>query len=154
MREKILTHLQSGRWRPLKVRGLARFFDVSEESYHEVRALIKELIREGQIEVGPRGKLVPPRPEKPAAKAAKAAAPRAVPAGAVRGRFSLSERGFGFVMPEGGDQGPSKGEDIFIGPNDHLDAVTNDTVLARVAGRSSRGYYGKILEVLERGQVR
>jgi ribonuclease R len=133
----------------MKVRGLARFFDVAEESYHEFRALIKEMVREGQIEVGPRGKLVPPRAEKSMAKAA----PRALPAGAVRGRFSLSERGFGFVMPED-DQGPSKGEDIFIGPNDHLDAVTNDIVLARVAGRSPRGFYGKVLEVLERGQTR
>ena len=151
MREKILTHLQSGHWRPLKVRGLARFFDVAEESYHEFRALIKEMIREGQIEVGPRGKLVPPRDAKPKEKAK--AAPRALPAGTVRGRFSLSERGFGFVMPEG-DQGPSNGEDIFIGPNDHLDAVTNDTVLARVGGRSPRGYYGRILEIIERGQTR
>jgi ribonuclease R len=152
MREKILIHLQSGRWRPMKVRGLARFFDVAEESYHEFRALIKEMIREGQIEIGPKGKLVPPRAAQAKTKA-KAAVPRTLPAGAVRGRFSLSERGFGFVMPEG-DQGPSKGEDIFIGPGDHLDAVTNDTVLARVAGRSPRGFYGKILEVLERGQTR
>ena len=151
MREKILIHLQSGRWRPMKVRGLARFFDVAEESYHEFRALIKEMIREGQIEIGPKGKLVPPRAAQ--AKTKAKAAPRTLPAGTVRGRFSLSERGFGFVMPEG-DQGPSKGEDIFIGPNDHLDAVTNDTVLARVAGRSPRGFYGKILEVLERGQTR
>jgi len=168
MREKILAHLQSGHYQPAKVRGLARFFDVAEETYPEFRALIKAMIREGQIETGPRGKLRAPR-EPPAASspprerrgmpgcpapssAGSAARPGARP-GTVRGRFSLSDRGFGFVIPESPD-GPTGAEDIFIGPNDTLGAVTNDTVLAEVKGKSPRGYYGRIVEIVERGQTR
>jgi ribonuclease R len=148
MRQKILAHLQSRHYRPLKARGLARFFDVSEESYPEFRALIKEMIRGEEIEIGPRGKLQVPR-EPAAPRAARPAAPP----GTVRGRFSLSERGFGFVIPESPD-GPTGDEDIFIGPNDHLDAVTNDVVLAEVKGKSPRGYYGRLVEIVERGQTR
>ncbi|MCX5675561.1 MAG: VacB/RNase II family 3'-5' exoribonuclease, partial [Planctomycetota bacterium] len=168
MREKILAHLQSGHYQPAKVRGLARFFDVAEETYPEFRALIKAMIREGQIETGPRGKLRVPR-EPPAASspprerrgmpgcpapsgAGSAARPGGRP-GTVRGRFSLSDRGFGFVIPESPD-GPTGAEDIFIGPNDTLGAVTNDTVLAEVKGKSPRGYYGRIVEIVERGQTR
>jgi ribonuclease R len=154
MREKILAHLQSGHYQPAKVRGLARFFDVAEETYPEFRALIKAMIREGQIEIGPRGKLRTPR-EPPAAKAAPPAGrPRTGGRpGTVRGRFSLSDRGFGFVIPDAPD-GPTGAEDIFIGPNDTLGAVTNDTVLAEVKGKSPRGYYGRIAEIVERGQTR
>ena len=169
MREKILARLQSGHYQPAKVRGLARFFDVAEETYPEFRALIKAMIREGQIEVGARGKLRAPR-EPPAAgpaprgsdgvhandpllpQRARGARPGGRP-GTVRGRFSLSDRGFGFVIPESPD-GPTGTEDIFIGPNDTLGAVTNDTVLAEVKGKSPRGYYGRIAEIVERGQTR
>ncbi|MBM4019131.1 MAG: hypothetical protein FJ288_12525, partial [Planctomycetes bacterium] len=84
MRQKILAHIQSRHYRPVKVRGLARFFDVAEESYAEFRALLKKMIREGEVEVGPRGKLQAPRAPR---EGAERRAPPAPPAGMVRGRF-------------------------------------------------------------------
>ncbi|HUU32168.1 MAG TPA: ribonuclease R [Phycisphaerae bacterium] len=152
MREKILTHLRSHHYHPMKLRRLARFFDVAEEDYGEFRTLVKTMVRDGEIDVSPRGKLVAPREERPEAEAPKPPPARPRKAG-VAGRFSLSQRGFGFVTPAA-DDGPTGGDDLYIGPEDTLGAVTNDQVVAEVRGKSPRGWFGRILEITERGQTR
>jgi len=139
-REKILEHLRSHHYRPMKLRRLARFFDVAEEDYAEFRALVKRMLRDGEI-TAPAGKLRLPRKQ------------RRHRARTVEGRFSLSARGFGFVEPDAPD-GPTDGEDLFIPPDETLDAVTGDAVLAEVAGKGRRGYFGRIVEIRERGQTR
>ncbi|MFO8013500.1 MAG: ribonuclease R [Phycisphaerae bacterium] len=144
-RDTILKTMRSHRYHPMRLRRLARFFDVAEDDYGEFRALVKQLLREGEIhEV--RGKLRVPRRKRPRKKGDRT----------VEGRFSLSQRGFGFVEPEEeeDDGGPTEGDDLFIPPGQTLDAVTGDTVLAEVDGRGAKGYYGRILEVKERGQER
>jgi ribonuclease R len=151
MREKILAHLRSHHYRPLRLRRLAHFFDVAEEEYAEFRSLVKNLIREGEVAVGARGKLVPaerPAPTKRPREPRRAGAERTV-----QGRFSLSARGFGFVEPDSPD-GPTRGEDVYVGPGDAAGAVTNDTVLAQVTRKTPRGYAGKVVEILQRGQTR
>jgi len=147
MREKILAHLRSHHYRPLRLRRLAHFFDVAEEDYAEFRSLVKNLIREGEVAVGARGKLVP------AERAAPTKRPREPRRAGVQGRFSLSARGFGFVEPDS-PEGPTHGEDVYVGPGDAAGAVTNDTVLAQVTRKTPRGYAGKIVEILQRGQTR
>jgi len=143
-RDNILKTMRSHRYHPMRLRRLARFFDVAEDDYAEFRSLIKQLIREGEIhEV--RGKLRVPRRKRPRKKGDRT----------LEGRFSLSERGFGFVEPaEDEADGPTGGEDLFIPPGRTLDAVTGDTVLAEVEGRGDKGFFGRILEVKERGQER
>jgi len=139
-RDRILAHMRSHHYRPMRLRRLARFFDVAEDDYPAFRSLVKQLIREGEIEPV-RGRL-----RLPAAKPAR----RRPGDRTVEGRFSLSERGFGFVEPAD-DQGPTGSEDLFIPPGATRDAVTGDTVLAEVEGKGDRGYYGRLLEVKERG---
>ena len=141
-RERILEHLQSHRYRPMKLRRLARFFDVAEDDYAEFRTLVKRMLRDGEL-TAPAGRLRLPRKEPPPRGRTRT----------VEGRFSLSARGFGFVEPDAGD-GPTEGEDLFIPPGETLDAVTGDTVLSEVAGKGPRGYFGRIVEVRERGQTR
>jgi len=141
-REKILEHLESHHYRPMKLRRLSRFFDVAEEDYAEFRVLVKRMIRDGEI-AAPAGKLRLLRKERPHRGRART----------VEGRFSLSARGFGFVEPDAAG-GPTEGEDLFIPPDETLDAVTGDTVLAEVAGKGRRGYFGRIVEVRERGGTR
>jgi ribonuclease R len=156
-RQDILSLLGSHTYHPQKTRGLARFFDIAEEDYPAFRSLVRDLLNEGEIELSIHGRLQVPR--EPAAKPAKGAkakpvAPRKAAAGnTVQGRFSLSQRGFGFVMPEV-PEGPTRGEDLFVGPGDTFGAVTNDTVVAEVGGRSARGYYGHVVEIIARGQTR
>jgi ribonuclease R len=161
-REEILSHLQSHHYRPMKVRGLARFFDIAEEDYPGFRSLVKEMVRGGEVGFSVHGRLVPAEVARPPsgvkeALTGRAAVPQKAPPkkqreGLVQGRFSLSQRGFGFVIPETPD-GPTHGEDIFIGPEDTLGAVTNDTVLAEVRGRSPRGWFGRLVEIVARGQT-
>jgi ribonuclease R len=151
MREKILAHLRSHHYRPLRLRRLAHFFDVAEDDYADFRTLVKGLIDEGEIALGARGKLVPaerPAPTKRPREPRRAGAERTV-----QGRFSLSARGFGFVEPDSPD-GPTRGEDVYVGPGDTAGAVTNDTVLAQVTRKTPRGYAGRIVEIVQRGQTR
>jgi ribonuclease R len=143
-REKILAQLESHHYHPVKLRRLARFFDVAEEDYAEFRALVKRMIADGEIGVSLHGRLqLPPPEEKPRVRHRGRT---------IVGRFSQSQRGFGFVEPDAKD-GPTAGEDVFIPPEGNLGAVTNDTVVAEVAGKSPRGYYGRIVEIRERGQT-
>ncbi|MCX5647834.1 MAG: ribonuclease R [Planctomycetota bacterium] len=156
MREKILTHLRSHHYRPLRLRRLAHFFDVAEEDYAEFRSLVKNLIREGEVAIGARGKLVPaerPAPPKRPAPTERPAPTKRPRERTVQGRFSLSARGFGFVEPDS-PEGPTRGEDVYVGPGDTAGAVTNDTVLAQVTRKTPRGYAGKVVEILQRGQTR
>ncbi len=143
-RDQILGHIHSHRYRPLSKRRLARFFDVAEEDYPQFRALIHRLIREGDIVEGRRGKLLPSE-----------AAPRRGrrEQARVEGRFSKAARGFGFVIPAD-ETGPTGGEDLHIPADETLGAVTGDTVLAEVARKTGRGYTGRIVQVLERGETR
>jgi ribonuclease R len=142
-REKVLAHLASHHYHPMKLRRLARFFDVAEEDYAEFRALIKRMIADGDLAFGAQGRLrLHVAEEKPSARRPHT----------VTGRFSLSQRGFGFVEPGPGEV-LTGGEDVFVPPEDTLGAVTNDTVVADVVGKSSRGYYGRIVEIRQRGQT-
>jgi len=152
-RDEILSHLSSHHYRPMRLRRLARFFDVAEEDYPQFRTLVKELIHAGAAEIGPRGRLLARREPRRKPKAAREAKPARLPAGRVRGRFSLSMRGFGFVMPETAEGAP-EADDIFIPPDATLGAVTNDLVVAAVGGKSKRGFFGRIVEIVERGQTR
>jgi ribonuclease R len=160
-RQDILSHLQSHHYRPMKVRGLARFFDIGEEDYAAFRSLVKEMVRGGEVGFSVHGRLVPaevaaeqaPRTAGGSPGGAGGVKPAARRPGLVQGRFSLSQRGFGFVIPESAD-GPTGGEDLFVGPEDTQGAVTNDTVVAEVRGKSARGYYGRVVEITARGQTR
>ncbi len=141
-RQAILNLIHSHRYRPLRTRRLARFFDVAEEDYGEFRTLVKRLIRDGELAIGPRGQIVPPG--KPTPKREKP------PGNTVVGRFSQAAGGFGFVIPDE-PGGPSGDEDVFIPADKRLNAVTGDTVLAKVDRKDKRGYAGHLLEVLQRG---
>jgi len=143
IRDDILAHLKSRKYSPVKMRGLARFFDIQEDEYGEFRSLIREMLAEGEIVEGAGGKLLAPRPE------AKG------PPGSFTGRLRLSPKGFGFITPDD----PSMGDDVFVPPGDSMDAITGDRVLAvRVRRGYARpgqlNYVARVVQVLERGQKR
>jgi len=74
--------------------------------------------------------------------------------GRIIGKFRANPKGFGFVVPlEANSHG-----DLFIGPGDSAEAMTGDTVVAKVVKKGVRGgeirYNGKIVEILERGRNR
>ncbi len=134
---RILRHLGDKLYRPEKVRRLAQSMGVESGEYSEFRAAVRELMRAGRVVLGGRNQVM--LPETP---------------GTIIGRFRGHERGFGFVIPED----PVEHGDLFIPPGAGLNAITGDTVAARITRRGKRGddsrVEGEIVEIVQRGQSR
>ncbi len=129
---KFLTHPD---YTPVKLRSLARALEVPDEDYSEFKASFEELRRAGRAVIGTKNLVgLPPLP------------------GKVIGTFRANPKGFGFVRPL---HSTSHG-DLFVPPHATDDAMTGDTVVARVVKKGRRAgqmrYNGQIIEVLERGQ--
>jgi len=126
-KERINEYIQSKEYHPVKIKQLAAMIGVPSEDKAEFRAIIKELIDENKIFADGRGKL------KPASDII------------ITGRFSQTQKGFGFVIPSDG------GEDIFIKGSDTLNAMHDDVVVVQLnKGRHGRNREGVITEVKER----
>ena len=72
----------------------------------------------------------------------------------VVGRLAMTNKGFGFVVPEV-HQNPDE-SDVFIAPDDMGTAMHNDRVIARVHSRrpaQGRSREGEIIRVVERANV-
>ncbi|MHC1718297.1 MAG: ribonuclease R [Acidaminococcaceae bacterium] len=67
--------------------------------------------------------------------------------GLVAGRFQLTSKGFGFVIPDNKGEGP----DVFIPPRALNGAMNNDRVMARVESRASgKKPEGEIIRIITR----
>jgi len=134
-KKKILKFLAHPDYTPVKLRSLARALQVSDEDYGEFKGSFEELRRAGRVVIGAKNLVgLPPL------------------AGRVIGTFRANPKGFGFVRPL---HGTSHG-DLFVPPHATFDAMTGDTVMARVVKKGKHAgqmrYNGEILEVLERGR--
>ncbi len=132
--ERILKYLAGSSYRPQKVRALARSMGIEDEEYSEFRESIKSLMRAGRVVLGGGNAVMLPRTP-----------------GMIVGTYRANPRGFGFVVPES----PDEHGDLYVPPGESLDAVTGDTVRARVLRKGRRGermlHEGRIVEVIARG---
>ncbi len=132
--EAIIKYLADRDYQPLKPRQLARQMGVDEADYGSFRQAVKVLRDGGRVVLGAKNSLTLPEMS-----------------GKVVGTFRANPRGFGFVIPES----PNSHGDLFIPPDAKGDAMTGDTVAARVFKRGKRGgemiYHGKIVKILLRG---
>src|SRR5688572_15301631 len=62
------------------------------------------------------------------------------------GRLTTNPGGFGFVVPEQGD------DDIYIAAANLTEAMHGDRVVARIERRTEKGAEGRIIKILERSQ--
>jgi len=131
--EAILKYLSGRGYQPLKPRQLARHMGVDEADYGTFREAIKLLRDAGRVVLGARNAVMLPEMS-----------------GRVVGTYRANPRGFGFVIPET----PTAHGDLYIPEGDAADAMTGDTVVARVLKRGKRGgemlYHGRVVEVLRR----
>ncbi len=135
--ERILEHVSSTRYRPERPKTLAQSMGLEGGEYPAFREAVKELMKAGRVVLGS-GELV--------------MLPQTT--GRLVGQFRGHERGFGFVVPDSAaDHG-----DLFIPPGATLDAMTGDSVVARITRRGKAGddrrVEGEVVEILQRGQSR
>ncbi|GJM25461.1 MAG: ribonuclease R [Phycisphaerae bacterium] len=133
--EQILRFITSTDYRPQKVRALARSMGISDNEYGDFHFAVKGLRKTGRLALGSNNVVTLPQPS-----------------GTIVGSFRLNPRGFGFVIPEN----PDAHGDLFVPPGDTGNALTGDTVEAKIVKRGKRGdkmlFEGRVVEVLNRAQ--
>jgi ribonuclease R len=162
--EARLLELVSGTgYRPLKPKQIAKKLDLSEEERHELRRLVKRLVKRGRLSWGV-GHLVQSLREEEAAGGAAGAVSEPVAAGRetvavgdgvksrersgeIVGTFKRTDRGFGFVRPQ--QTSGTREEDVYISASNAHDAASGDVVRVKMLPRGARRE-GKIVEIVER----
>jgi ribonuclease R len=132
--DRILAALSRRTYQPLKPKALARKIGVTSPEYADFRRALRDLHRDGRIQMG-KNHTVKPTP----------------PHGTITGTYRRTATGLGFVRPhyiEG-----QSGAEIRIREDHSLDAATGDTVLVRLTRKPNRPDMlasGHIVRVLER----
>ena len=129
--DRVLRHMRQPAYSPVKPKRLLRQLGLSEREYPRLRALVKQMLDQGRILKGHGGVLTVPGTGK-----------------TVVGVFRGNEAGFGFVRP----MPPGEDPDIYIRPDDRMDAATGDRVAVEIihGGRGRRGPRGRLVEIQER----
>src|SRR5439155_14147121 len=134
LEQQILATVSAKTYQPLKPKALARKVNHGGDGYELFKKILKDLIKQGRLELG-KGNAIRP----------------AGPHGTATGTFRKAAGGFGFVRPHPVDG--KIGLDIHIPERAVGDASTGDTVLVRIRGgspRPGRGPSGEIMSVVER----
>ena len=134
LEDQILTAVGRKNYSPMKPKALARILGVHADDYRDFRRALKDLLREGRLELAKNHTVRP-----------------AAPHGTVVGTFRSTSSGLAYVRPQPveGTVGP----EVRIREGDALDAVTGDTVLVRVLRKSPHRDAppaGRVVRVLER----
>ena len=127
-KKKLLLELMYDKnYRPMKFRELCVLLDVSKARRYELETALNQLVDEGKIGISAHGKYGKPE------------------LFTLKGSFSSTSRGFGFVTVE------EKDNDIFIAPDNTLGALPGDVVLVSVISHAngSRREEGRIVRILE-----
>ncbi len=136
-KRKIIKLIKHRDYAPLKLSRLAKALGVSSEDYPQFKLAFDQLHQAGHVVIGARN-LVSSPPM----------------AGQIVGKFRANQKGFGFVIP----LDPTAHGDLFIPPEAAGNAMTGDTVVAKVVRQSKVGSQlrcsGKIVEILERAHNR
>jgi len=136
-KNRIIKLLKHSDYEPLKLGQLAKALGVSSEDYPQFRDAFENLRHAGHVVIGAKNLISLPSLS-----------------GQIIGTFRANPKGFGFVIPR---QANAHG-DLFIPPDDTAEAMTGDTVIAKVKRKGKRGgqmqYSGEIIRILERAQNR
>lgn len=126
-KELIYNYITSKEYRPLKFKEFVSLMQVPRAEKGDLREVLNALIADGKIVVDQNGKY------------------KNAGEGLLKGRFSGTQRGFGFVIVEGME------EDVFIPEVATKGALHNDTVMIRLLeDQSGPRKEGEVVEILER----
>ncbi len=126
-KQTIIDFLSDNRYPPVNIEEMMLMLDIPFDDREELSEILSELVKSGKIIKTSKRKYA--SPEK---------------LGYIRGKFSANERGFGFVLQEGGD--------LFVPLSKTLGAVDGDMVLACVEVKAEEGKRseGKIVKIISR----
>lgn len=134
LKDKIMAFMQRESYAPMSAEEMIFAIPVKEEPMHEFWKAITELEKDGFI-VKTRFETYG-LPEK---------------MGLVAGRFQLSSKGFGFLIPDNKGNRP----DVFIPPRKLHGAMNNDRVMARIDSHApGRRPEGEIIRIIEHANSR
>lgn len=126
-KELVFNYIKSKEYKPLKFKEFVSLMQVPRAEKGDLREVLNSLISEGKIVVDQNGKY------------------KEAGEGLLKGTFSGTQRGFGFVTVEGMD------DDIFIPESATKSALHGDTVLIRLfEEQSGPRKEGTIVDILER----
>jgi len=138
---KILSHLKSDRYRPVKPDHLAKELNLAEkQSLPSFREALRELMHTGRVVLGAGGSVMLPA--------------QSLQSEGITGTYRQNRRGFGFVVPSD----PDGHEDLFIPEGENAGAITGDIVRAKITNREQRDgkvmYRGRVMDIITRSQKR
>lgn len=135
--QRILRFIKARQYRPTKPDALALTMGIAKDEMGDFHDACKALIRSGRVVLGARQAVTLPPPS-----------------GRIVGTYRANPRGFGFVIPDD----PNSHGDLFVPRGKNGDAITGDTVSARVMKRGKRDgkmiLEGQVVEILRRGRNR
>jgi len=136
-KKRIIELLKHPEYEPVKLAQLSKVLGISSQDYQAFKSAFDQLHKAGHVMIGAGNLVVSPSL-----------------AGQIIGTFRANPKGFGFVTP----LEPDVHGDLFIPPDATANAMTGDTVAARITRKGKRAgqmrYTGEIIEVLERAQNR
>ena len=120
--------LNSDLYTPMKIKELSMFMQVSKKDKLAFQEIIEDMIREGDIEVTKKGKLLPAEQ-------------------GMIGTYEAHSGGFGFVLVEGAE------EDYYISEFDSKGAMNGDTVEIKQidTGHKARHKEAAVVKIIKRG---
>jgi len=134
-KDRIIKLLKKDDYKPIKLPQLAKSLGVTDENYEHFKQDFEQLRQTGHVIIGAKNLVSLPSLS-----------------GQIVGTFRANPRGFGFVIPQ---QANTHG-DLFIPPDDTLEAMTGDTVIAKVKKQGKRDgqtkFAGEIIQILKRAQ--
>jgi len=131
--EAVLKLVALPSYTPITVKTIARRLRIASDDYAEFRSAVKQLVKEGKLDLGKDKTLR--RPDR---------------AGMIVGLFRRTTKGFGFVRPHASD---ARVDQIYIPPEASRDASSGDEVAVKITKRSSQrglSIEGRIVQVLSR----
>jgi ribonuclease R len=168
LRAKILELVTSANYQPVKPAVIAKKLGLANERAREVKKVIKQLVKSGELTWGPShlvfrthdGEVASATVNEPPTNESRSKQKETSRlSGAsthVTGSFRRAAAGFGFVRPEGTQRVEGRDADIFIPAEKTGDAANGDIVSVRLETKRGRmgKLEGRVIDVIERATNR
>ena len=143
LEDAVLAYCQRPEYKPVKPRVIAKKMELDEEGARQLKRAMKRLVKRGLLVYGANHLI----------SVGGATDGKGNSANRIVGVFRRTDKGFGFVRPEGASAAADRKDDIYVTSKDSLDASTGDKVVVRLRKkRDDRrpNPEGEIIEILER----